>query len=66
MQRFGRATLVLFLFGCVALAPARAYAQADEIQVYDGGLAPKGIFNQGPTDVRGEQSVGTKPPQHYG
>ena len=45
MKRFGRAALVLFLFSCVALAPARAYAQADEIQVYDGGLAPKGIFN---------------------
>jgi len=29
----------------VLLAPARAFAQADEIQVYDGGLAPKGIFN---------------------
>ena len=26
-------------------APSRAWAQADEIQVYDGGLAPKGVFN---------------------
>jgi hypothetical protein len=26
-------------------APLRAFAQADEIQVYDGGLAPKGVFN---------------------
>jgi hypothetical protein len=25
--------------------PSRAFAQADEIQVYDGGLAPKGVFN---------------------
>jgi len=33
---------------CVAVllaAPARALAQSDEIQVYDGGLAPKGVFN---------------------
>lgn len=29
----------------LAITPARAYAQADEIQVYDGGLAPKGVFN---------------------
>lgn len=29
----------------LALAPAPAYAQGDEIQVYDGGLAPKGVFN---------------------
>jgi hypothetical protein len=26
-------------------APGRAFAQGDEIQVYDGGLAPKGVFN---------------------
>ena len=25
--------------------PGAAFAQADEIQVYDGGLAPKGVFN---------------------
>jgi hypothetical protein len=31
-------------FGLV-IAPARAYAQGDEIQVYDAGLAPKGVFN---------------------
>src|SRR5262245_4812160 len=41
--------LVAVLFAVIALAalalPARAYAQADEIQVYDGGLAPKGVFN---------------------
>jgi hypothetical protein len=34
------ALLVLFL-----AAPAPAFAQADEIQVYDGGLAPVGTFN---------------------
>ena len=33
-------TLVLFLG-----VPSRAFAQADEIQVYDGGLAPVGTFN---------------------
>src|SRR3954464_2719028 len=27
------------------IAPATAYAQGDEIQVYDGGLAPVGTFN---------------------
>jgi hypothetical protein len=42
--RFARVTFALCLFAVVALAPARAFAQADEIQVYDGGLAPKGIF----------------------
>jgi len=31
-------------FGLAAV-PARAFAQSDEIQVYDGGLAPKGVFN---------------------
>jgi hypothetical protein len=25
--------------------PGKAFAQTDEIQVYDGGLAPKGVFN---------------------
>jgi len=34
---------VVTLFLC--MWPARAFAQADEIQVYDGSLAPKGIFN---------------------
>ena len=29
----------------VLLAPALAHAQGDEIQVYDGGLAPVGTFN---------------------
>jgi len=35
--------LVVFV-GAVAIPPA-ARAQTDEIQVYDGGLAPKGVFN---------------------
>jgi hypothetical protein len=43
--RFGRVLFVLCVFSCVAFAPGRAFAQTDEIQVYDGGLAPKGIFN---------------------
>ena len=29
----------------VATASRTAAAQADEIQVYDGGLAPRGTFN---------------------
>ena len=29
----------------LTLLPAPAFAQSDEIQVYDGGLAPKGVFN---------------------
>jgi hypothetical protein len=29
----------------LAFGPTRAFAQGDEIQVYDGGLAPKGVFN---------------------
>jgi hypothetical protein len=33
-------------FACALLiAPALAFAQTDEIQVYDGGLAPVGTFN---------------------
>jgi len=34
----------LALLACLS-APTLAFAQADEIQVYDGGLAPRGIFN---------------------
>jgi hypothetical protein len=45
VRRFGRVAAVLLVWLLVAFAPARAFAQADEIQVYDGGLAPKGIFN---------------------
>ena len=45
MHRVGRVVPVVFVLAFFAFAPARAFAQADEIQVYDGGLAPKGIFN---------------------
>ena len=38
--------LTLGLMLSLGLAmPARAWAQGDEIQVYDGGLAPVGVFN---------------------
>jgi len=37
------ASVVVLL--CVLALPSRAFAQADEIQVYDASLAPKGIFN---------------------
>jgi hypothetical protein len=33
------------LFVALLAAPALAFAQTDEIQVYDGGLAPVGVFN---------------------
>jgi hypothetical protein len=33
------------LLAVVMCAPAAAFAQGDEIQVYDGGLAPVGVFN---------------------
>lgn len=39
-----RGAIVLAVFGLL-LVPAAAHAQSDEIQVYDGGLAPKGTFN---------------------
>lgn len=45
MRRFARVAPALCALLVVALAPAAALAQSDEIQVYDGGLAPKGIFN---------------------
>lgn len=35
--------VLMVLVSCAL--PRPAFAQADEIQVYDGGLAPKGIFN---------------------
>ena len=44
MKRLLATALVMAGVG-LAMAPARAYAQGDEIQVYDGGLAPKGVFN---------------------
>jgi len=44
-----QATVIRAFFFCVlaalTLAPGRAFAQTDEIQVYDGGLAPVGVFN---------------------
>src|SRR3954471_17583471 len=43
VRRIG-ALIVLLLLAALA-APATAFAQADEIQVYDGGLAPVGTFN---------------------
>ena len=30
---------------CLLLIPGRVFAQGDEIQVYDGGLADVGTFN---------------------
>lgn len=38
------AGLLVFVVMAVA-TPHRAWAQADEIQVYDGGLAARGVFN---------------------
>ena len=43
-MHIGKSSIVLILFGILAI-PAAAFAQADEIQVYDGGLAPVGTFN---------------------
>jgi hypothetical protein len=39
----GPLALALFLLACLAARPA--CAQTDEIQVYDGALAPPGVFN---------------------
>src|SRR5215211_3931955 len=36
--------MVMVVVALLAM-PGRAFAQADEIQVYDGGLAPVGTFN---------------------
>lgn len=36
---------VVLLIALAVMAPLRAMAQGDEIQVYDGGLAPVGVFN---------------------
>lgn len=38
-------TRFVILSSCVLCLPSLARAQADEIQVYDGGLAPVGVFN---------------------
>ena len=40
-----RLSVVLALALVLAAAPEIAFAQADEIQVYDGGLAAPGVFN---------------------
>ena len=41
MNRFASLCVVL----CCLVLPSKAFAQGDEIQVYDGGLAPVGVFN---------------------
>lgn len=43
--RKGPLYLCLLLLALIGLWPAGAYAQTDEIQVYDGGLADVGTFN---------------------
>src|SRR5436190_16006311 len=40
-----RGVLAAVTFVLLAAAPRQAFAQTDEIQVYDGGLAGKGQFN---------------------
>ena len=42
MARIRSIVLLTLVLG---LAPHRVFAQGDEIQVYDGGLAPVGVFN---------------------
>lgn len=37
--------IALFSAALIVASSPRASAQGDEIQVYDGGLAPKGVFN---------------------
>jgi hypothetical protein len=44
IRLFSTCTLRLLLL-CLLAAPAVALAQGDEIQVYDGSLAPVGVFN---------------------
>jgi hypothetical protein len=47
VKRFAapRALLIVAALIILLLLPRAAFAQADEIQVYDGGLAPRGVFN---------------------
>src|SRR3954447_19278211 len=40
-----RVATLLFIGLVLLAAPRPASAQSDEIQVYDGGLAPVGVFN---------------------
>jgi hypothetical protein len=44
-HRLAPRTIAVCLFAAFLLIPAVARAQTDEIQVYDGGLAPVGTFN---------------------
>src|SRR5882672_8372013 len=43
--RFLSRARVAWVFAALLAVPAIAHAQGDEIQVYDGGLAPVGVFN---------------------
>jgi hypothetical protein len=44
-QRFDIRTLAVAVVALILTVPSLAVAQTDEIQVYDGGLAPVGVFN---------------------
>lgn len=44
MRKTLACSVLLLVAGVIAI-PHSARAQGDEIQVYDGGLAPKGVFN---------------------
>ena len=44
-KEFDIRTLAAAVLALVVTVPSTAVAQTDEIQVYDGGLAPKGVFN---------------------
>lgn len=44
-HRLAPRTIAICLFAACVAIPAIAHAQTDEIQVYDGGLAPVGVFN---------------------
>lgn len=45
MARIRACALAVVGAAAVAVNPGAARALGDEIQVYDGGLAPKGVFN---------------------
>ena len=44
MTRLGRRSVAVAIV-CILAGAAPAFAQTDEIQVYDGALAPPGVFN---------------------
>jgi hypothetical protein len=44
IQKIDRRALAVIAIALVA-APAVAFAQTDEIQVYDGAIAERGVFN---------------------